>query len=58
MSHSGVRFAQTAVSVALLPRGTWRVDIYVFLPVPVYRYVNETQLAPRLSLVAGVSRSF
>jgi hypothetical protein len=26
--------------------------------VPVYRYVNETQVAPRLSFVAGVARSF
>lgn len=35
-----------------------RVSLYVFLPVPVYRYVNETQLAPRISLVAGLSRTF
>jgi hypothetical protein len=35
-----------------------RLSFYVFLPVPVYRYVNETQVAPRLSFVAGVARSF
>jgi hypothetical protein len=35
-----------------------KMSVYVFLPVPVYRYVNETQVAPRLSLVVGMSRSF
>jgi hypothetical protein len=35
-----------------------RVSAYLFLPVPVYRYVNETQIAPRLSLVAGFARTF
>lgn len=35
-----------------------KMSAYLFLPVPVYRYVNETQVAPRLSLVAGMSRSF
>jgi hypothetical protein len=34
------------------------VSLYLFLPVPVYRYVNETQVAPRLSLVLGLGRSF
>ena len=41
--------------IAALPG---RVSIYLFLPVPLYRYVNETQLAPRLSLVLGIARSF
>jgi hypothetical protein len=35
-----------------------RVSAYVFLPVPVYRYVNESQIAPRLSLVVGMARAF
>ena len=35
-----------------------RLSLYFFLPVPVYRYVNETQVAPRLSLVVGMARSF
>jgi hypothetical protein len=35
-----------------------RLSLYLFLPVPVYRYVNETQVAPRLSLVVGMARSF
>ncbi len=35
-----------------------RLSLYFFLPVPVYRYVNETQVAPRLSLVVGMARTF
>jgi hypothetical protein len=35
-----------------------RVSLYLFLPVPVYRYVNETQVAPRISLVVGLARTF
>jgi hypothetical protein len=35
-----------------------RVSLYVFVPVPVYRYVNETQVAPRISLVIGLARTF
>jgi hypothetical protein len=35
-----------------------RFSVYLFVPVPVYRYVNETQVAPRISLVAGLSRMF
>ena len=35
-----------------------RLSLYTFLPVPVHRYVNEDQLAPRLSLVVGVARTF
>ena len=41
--------------VATLPA---RLSLYFFLPVPVYRYVNETQVAPRLSLVLGMARVF
>ena len=35
-----------------------RLSLYFFLPVPVYRYVNETRVALRLSLVLGMPRSF
>jgi hypothetical protein len=35
-----------------------RFSVYLFVPLPVYRYVNETQVAPRISLVAGLSRMF
>jgi len=35
-----------------------RLSVYLFLPIPVYRYVNETQVAPRLSLVLGMARTF
>ena len=34
------------------------MSVYLFLPVPVYRYVNESQVAPRLSLVVGIARIF
>jgi hypothetical protein len=34
------------------------MSVYLFLPVPVYRYVNESQLAPRLSVVVGMARVF
>jgi hypothetical protein len=47
-------YAVPGISTAL-PGG---VSLYLFLPVPVYRYVNETQVAPRLSLVLGLGRSF
>jgi len=35
-----------------------RLSVYLFLPMPVYRYVNEAQVAPRLSVVVGMARSF
>ncbi len=41
--------------VATLPS---RISLYSFLPVPIYRYVNETQITPRLSLVVGLARTF
>jgi hypothetical protein len=41
--------------VASLP---FRFSVYVFLPVPIYRYVNETQVAPRLSVVVGTAHAF
>jgi hypothetical protein len=33
-------------------------SLYLYVPLPAYRYVNEAQLAPRPSLVVGVSRTF
>ena len=38
--------------------GPRRVAFYGYLVVPVYRYVNEAQLAPRTGLVLGLSRTF
>jgi Putative MetA-pathway of phenol degradation len=35
-----------------------RLSFYFYLPVPLYRYVNETQVAPHLSLVTGLARTF
>ena len=35
-----------------------KLSVYVYMLVPTYRYVNETQVAPRLSAVVGVSRTF
>lgn len=37
---------------------TKRFSVYAYLLVPTYRYVNETQLAPRFSAVIGMSRLF
>ena len=35
-----------------------RASVYGFVTLPLLRYVNEEQLAPRLGFVVGVSRSF
>ena len=35
-----------------------QVALYGYLVVPAYRFVNETQLAPRPGVVAGISRTF
>jgi hypothetical protein len=35
-----------------------KTSFYIYLPVPFYRYVNETQVAPRISLVTGFAHSF
>jgi hypothetical protein len=43
-----------AVHVRLGARGA----AYAFLPLPVYRHVNDQQLAPRRGLVVGFSRTF
>ena len=37
---------------------TSRMSVYLYMLVPTYRYVNETQLAPRLSVVVGIGRTF
>lgn len=48
--------------VYMIPGLSWSAfrsgSLYVFVPLPVYRYVNEAQLAPRPSLVLGVSKTF
>jgi hypothetical protein len=35
-----------------------KLSVYLYMLVPTYRYVNETQLAPRLSVVLGMARQF
>lgn len=35
-----------------------KTSLYAFAPIPIYRYVNEAQLAPRLGFVLGFSRTF
>ena len=40
-----------------MPVGS-RGSVYSFLSIPIHRYVNEEQLAPRVGFVLGVSRSF
>jgi hypothetical protein len=37
--------------------GRW-ASAYGFLTLPIHRYVNEEQLAPRRGFVLGLSRSF
>ena len=33
-------------------------SLYAFVQVPAYRYVNESQLSPRLGLLVGIARTF
>jgi hypothetical protein len=35
-----------------------RIGVYTFLLVPAYRNVNDAQLAPRYSLLIGLSKMF
>ncbi len=39
-------------------RAPLRMAVYGYLVVPAYRFVNDSQLAPRTGLVLGVSRTF
>ena len=39
-------------------KGPRQAAVYGYLVVPVYRYVNEAQLAPRTGIVVGLSRTF
>ena len=39
-------------------RAPMKLALYGYAVVPVYRYVNEAQLAPRTGFVLGVSRTF
>ena len=48
----------TYLTPGLSARVGGRASVYGFLTVPILRYVNEEQLAPRLGFVLGVSRSF
>ena len=56
LPSTGGRFVYLipGLSLATLSGGS----VYVFVPLPVYRFVNEAQLAPRPSLVVGVSHTF
>ena len=49
-------------SLALSPgfrfRSGDRFELYGYVQVPVYQHVNESQLAPRVGLLVGVSKSF
>ena len=55
--------ASTGATLAYLTpglrvRAPMRVGVYAFYQVPVYRYVNETQLGPRRAWLVGVNRAF
>ena len=39
-------------------RGPAGVGLYTFFQAPVYRYVNEAQLAPSYGWLVGLTRSF
>jgi hypothetical protein len=53
---TGSRIAYLVPGLSL--KGPRRVAFYGYLIAPVYRHVNEAQLAPRTGLVLGVSRTF
>jgi hypothetical protein len=62
-TYRGTGVASTGATVAYLTpgirvHGPARVGLYAFFQVPVYRYVNETQLAPRRGWLVGINRSF
>jgi hypothetical protein len=62
-TYRGAGVASTGTTVAyvtpgLRVRGPRGVGLYAFFQAPVYRYVNETQLAPRRGWLVGINRSF
>jgi hypothetical protein len=62
-TYLGAGVASTGGTIAYLTpglrvRGPAALGLYSYVQVPVYRYVNETQLAPRWGWLAGVNRTF
>jgi hypothetical protein len=62
-TYRGVGVGSTGGTTAYLTpglrvRGPAAVGLYAYFQVPVYRYVNETQLAPRRGWLVGINRSF
>jgi len=62
-TYRGAGVASTGTTVVYLTpgvrvRGPAGVGLYTFFQVPVYRYVNEAQLAPSYGWLVGVTRSF
>jgi hypothetical protein len=56
VGSTGVRYLYLTPGVHVrLPRA---LAAYVLAPLPVYRDVNEAQLAPRVGLVAGMAKTF
>jgi len=62
-TYRGTGVASTGTTVVyvtpgLRVRAPAGVGLYAFFQAPVYRYVNEAQLAPRYGWLVGVTRSF
>jgi hypothetical protein len=56
VGSTGARYLYVTPAAHLrLPQA---MTAYVLAPVPMYRNVNESQLAPRFGIIAGVSRTF
>jgi hypothetical protein len=56
LPSTGGRFVYVVPGLSV--RAPLQLAVYGYAVVPVYRYVNEAQLAPRTGLVLGVSRTF
>ena len=54
--NTGGRFLYLVPGLSV--RAPMKLALYGYAVVPVYRYVNEAQLAPRTGFVLGVSRTF
>jgi len=62
-TYRGAGVASTGTTVVYLTpgvrvRGPAGVGLYTFFQAPVYRYVNEAQLAPSYGWLVGLTRSF
>ena len=56
VASTGARYVYVTPAVHFrLPQA---MTAYVLAPVPLYRHVNESQLAPRFGIIAGMSRTF